>query len=338
MMRVLILFGGKSAEHEISIRSAQNIVEALNTERFEPVLVGIDHEGIWHQVESLPPKGTLNSLPILSIDQVFKDIDVVFPVLHGPLGEDGAIQGLLRIAGIPFVGPGVLGSAVNMDKDVEKRLLREAGLPVVNYIALRSPGLSYVEATAKLGATLFIKPANMGSSVGISKVTNETEYQAAIELAFLYDRKLVIEECIVGRELECGVLGNADPQASVIGEIMPNDEFYSYEAKYLKNDGARRTVPANLPKSVSDTLRQLALAAYTATECEGLARVDFFLQTDGSVVINELNTLPGFTNASMYPELWQASGLNYANLITRLLDLAIEHGEAEQRLLSEYQA
>jgi D-alanine-D-alanine ligase len=272
---------------------------------------------------------------------------VVFPILHGPYGEDGTVQGLLKLADIPFVGSGVLGSAVGMDKDVMKRLLRDAGIPVGAFLALRShePVPPYRELTEALGSPLFVKPANMGSSVGIGKVHTQEEYLPALRKAFLYDRKIVIEEYIKGRELECAVLGNEEPAASVPGEVIPRHEFYSYDAKYLDDQGAALVIPANLGEALTERVRRLAVKTFQVLGGEGLSRVDFFLREAGGnggggedgrqeILVNEINTIPGFTRISMYPKLWEASGLSYTELITRLIELAIDRFRKEQRLAS----
>jgi D-alanine-D-alanine ligase len=264
-------------------------------------------------------------------------LDVAFPILHGPFGEDGTVQGLLKLADIPYVGTGVLGSAVGMDKDVMKRLLRDAGIPIGKFLALRShePIPPYGEVTAVLGVPLFVKPANMGSSVGIRKVHNEGEYLPALEEAFRYDTKIVIEEFIKGRELECAVLGNEAPMASVPGEVISRHEFYSYDAKYLDEHGAALIIPADLDEALAARVRELAVKTFTTLCCEGLSRVDFFLREDATpgidaVVVNEINTMPGFTKISMYPKLWEAGGISYTCLISRLIELAIARFNKER--------
>ena len=358
-IRVGLLFGGKSAEHEISLRSAQNIVKALDTTIFEPVLIGIDKQGVWHlnnqahflleaesastiqlesgehQVTLLPHSAGGNLMS--STNQSLGAIDVVFPILHGPLGEDGTIQGLLRLADVPFVGSDVLGSAVGMDKDVMKRLLRDAGIPIAPFITLKahqSKTLSFDDATKKLGLPLFIKPANMGSSVGVSKVRNAKEYDAALVEAFKYDTKLLIESAIEGDEIECGILGNDDPKASIPGKIIPHSDFYSYEAKYIDPDGACLEIPANLSPEITAKVQEIAIAAFQALEAFGMARVDMFVTKSGEVLVNEINTIPGFTPSSMYPKLWEISGISYTDLITQLLKLAIERSNSQRTLSS----
>jgi D-alanine-D-alanine ligase len=251
------------------------------------------------------------------------------------LGEDGTIQGLFKLYNVPFVGPGVLGSAVAMDKDVAKRLFKEAGLPIGKFLVYSLTDknkVSFSEIKKSLGLPFFVKPANLGSSVGISKVKDEKEFKKAIRLAFDYDNKIVIEEFIEGKEIECAVLGNENPQASTVGEIIPNHDFYSYEAKYLDADGARMKIPADIPKSLIKKFQDLSIKAFKALSCEGIGRVDFFLTKDNEIYINEINTIPGFTSISMYPKLWEASGLSYAKLIDRVIELAIERHNKESRL------
>jgi D-alanine-D-alanine ligase len=265
-------------------------------------------------------------------------LDVVFPILHGPFGEDGTVQGLLKLANIPFVGAGVLGSAVGMDKDVMKRLLRDAGIPIAKFITLQKYSANEVafdEARDQLGLPLFIKPANLGSSVGIHKVRDREEFDRSVRDAFNYDNKVLIEECIVGREIECSVLGNDQPVASVLGEILPTHEFYSYEAKYLDESGAVLEIPAKLPQEISERIRQTALKTFSVLCCEGMARIDFFLRNGEEIIVNEINTIPGFTRISMYPKLWEASGLPYSELIDKLIGLALEKFEREKGLKTD---
>ncbi len=254
------------------------------------------------------------------------DVDVFFPITHGRLGEDGALQGLLELAGKPYVGADVYGSAICMDKDVSKRLLRAHGIPVAEYRAIRSPGeLNFENAVERLGCPLFVKPSREGSSLGVSKVGNAREYELALETAFAVDRKVLVEQAVSGREIECSVLGNEHPAAAeVLGEIIPRHEFYSYDAKYVDEEGAELIIPAKVEPEISRRIRNTAVDAFLCTECRGMARVDFFLKPDGSLVLNELNTLPGFTSISMYPKLWEASGLSYQRLLDRLIELAME--------------
>jgi D-alanine-D-alanine ligase len=360
-IRVGILFGGRSAEHEVSLQSAKNIIDAIDTNKYEVVLIGIDKKGQWHLneesrfllpvVESglaeLPQKGENlalvpgkedEQLVALSGQQRLGPLDVIFPVLHGPFGEDGTVQGLLKLANIAFVGAGVLGSAVGMDKDVMKRLLRDAGIPVARFIAVNrysSKQIGFDEVQVELGLPLFVKPANLGSSVGISRVKDSEEFERAVREALLYDHKILIEECIKGREIECSVLGNDNPIASIPGEILPRHEFYSYEAKYLDENGAVLEIPAKLPSETSERIRQLAIKTFTVLCCEGMARVDFFLRNGEEIIVNEINTIPGFTRISMYPKLWEATGISYSELIDRLIQLAIERFEREKGLKTD---
>lgn len=359
-LRVGILFGGKSAEHEISLLSAKNVVDALDRSKYEPVLIGIDKSGRW--VTSEPSKFLLNHTDpkrvalnkaesagvalvpqsegrLTGLDSAGLDssVDVVFPILHGPLGEDGAVQGLLKLANVPFVGAGVLGSAVGMDKDVMKRLLRDAGLPVPKFLVFgRGQKPDFAAVSKALGLPVFVKPANLGSSVGISKANDEASFHKAVATAFRYDTKIVIEENIKAREIECAVLGNQEPKASIPGEIVPTHEFYSYEAKYLDDNGARLEIPAKLDAATVKQVQELAVKTFQALNCEGMGRVDFFLTPDGKLYVNEINTIPGFTKISMYPKLWEASGIGYSALISHLIELAIERFQHEQTLSSSY--
>jgi len=357
-IRVGILFGGRSAEHEVSLQSAKNVVDALDKTKYEPVLIGIDKKGQWHisdkskylihaenpkliklnesKVEvGFIPGRTENQLMTADQGQGMSGLDVVFPILHGPLGEDGTIQGMLRLANLPYVGSAVLGSAVCMDKDVTKRLLAQAGLPICKFISVKkseASKLKFADVTKKLGLPIFVKPANMGSSVGVSKVKGENEFQDALRNAFQYDQKILIEEAVVGREIEVSILGNDNPITSVVGEIIPQSEFYSYEAKYIDENGALLEIPAKIDEKVASEVKSIAVKAFQVLECAGLARCDFFLCKDGKLLINELNTIPGFTKISMYPKLWEAAGISYSDLIDKLIQLAIERHAAESEL------
>jgi D-alanine-D-alanine ligase len=377
-LNVGILCGGKSAEHEVSLQSAKNIYEAMDRNKFNPILIGIEKNGRWvygahHKVSDfidhdddpkkiclkparrdaarrktvrqdtvlrqaalLPKSGGL--LSVSGDPPSTVKLDVIFPILHGPFGEDGTVQGLLKLAELPFVGPGVLGSAAGMDKDVMKRLFRDSGIPIGKFLVLRDgePVPSFAETAGKLGTPVFVKPANMGSSVGISKVRNEDEFRAAVTNAFRYDTKIILEENIPGREIECSVLGNEDPRASLPGEVRAAKDFYSYEAKYLDAAGAALEIPAKLPETAVRKIQALAIRAFQALECQGLSRVDFFLTDSGEVVVNEINTMPGFTKISMYPKLWEAGGLGYTELITRLIELAVARFKKEQKLKTSY--
>ena len=357
--RVGIIFGGRSAEHEVSLQSAKNILDALDKERFDVSLIGIDQQGLWHLCDTAgfllnaddPKRIALDtSGPLLSVvpgaehgqlvaadGQQLPQIDVVFPIVHGTLGEDGTLQGLLRTLNLPFAGPGVLGSAAAMDKDVAKRLLRDAGLAVAPFVCLNrvtAAQTGYDALVAQLGTPLFVKPANQGSSVGVSKVRNAAEYATALALALSFDHKVLVEAAIVGREIECAVLGNEIPEASVCGEVVVHDDFYAYDTKYISASGAETVIPADIPADAQARIRDIAKRAYQALDCIGMARVDVFLTATGEVVINELNTLPGFTRISMYPKLWGASGLCYTALITRLVELALERHAGDKALRS----
>ncbi len=361
-IRVAVLFGGRSAEHEVSLQSARSIIDALDRDKYDVLLIGINKEGQWYLndasrflLKADNPKlvklnngagtsvalvpGQKNELIDLSDKKPAGKIDVVFPVLHGPFGEDGTVQGLLKLANIPFVGSGVLGSAVGMDKDVMKRLLRDAGIPTAKFLVVHKHQLGklrYGEVESLIGCPMFVKPANLGSSVGIRKVKSQAEFMPACQEAFAFDRKILIEEFVEGREIECSVLGNDDPVASLPGEIIPQHEFYSYEAKYIDEKGALLKIPAELPAETVERVKELAVASFKALCCEGMARVDMFLAPDGRIKVNEINTIPGFTKISMYPKLWEASGIPYKELIDRLIRLAIERFEQEQALKTSH--
>lgn len=358
-LRVGIIFGGKSAEHEVSLQSAKNVIAALDKKKYEPVLIGIDKAGRWRLGEGTrfllnaedPKLIKLNrgrdvaiapgrDAQLMALSGAAPGVlDVVFPVLHGTYGEDGTMQGLLKLLDVPFVGPGVLGSALGMDKDAAKRLLRDAGIPVAKFLAFQSferRNIRFAEVKKALSLPLFVKPANLGSSVGISKVKTEKDFAPAVALALKYDTKILIEESVTGREIECAVLGNDRPVASVPGEVKPTHEFYSYEAKYIDEHGAGLEIPAKLPASAVKKVQALAVKAFTTLCCEGMARVDFFLKKNGELLVNEINTIPGFTKISMYPKLWQASGVSYPELIDRLIRLAIERHAKEDKLKTTY--
>jgi len=319
-IRVAVLFGGKSAEHEVSIRSAKNVVAALDPKKYDVTEIKISKTARWIPSESF-----------------FNSVDVVFPVLHGPFGEDGTVQGLLKLADIPFVGPSVLGSAIGMDKDVQKRLLRDANIPVGDFlVATKTDPVSFITSKKKLGLPLFIKPANMGSSVGVYKVNTKKAFDDALTNAFKFDTKVMIEEFIKGRELECAVLGNEDPRASVVGEIIPHHEFYSYDAKYIDDNGAGLEIPAKISKAIQKKIQTLAVQTFKTLACEGMSRVDFFLKKNGDVVVNEINTIPGFTSISMYPKLWEASGIPPKKLVDTLIALAIARFKRDAKLKTSY--
>lgn len=348
-LKVGVIFGGRSSEHEISLISAQNIIEALDKDKYEVIPIGITREGRWllgNSSELLlnssnPKLVKLNQAETKDIALVSREnstelvnlengndldtLDVVFPVFHGVNGEDGAIQGLLKMANLPFVGCDILGSAVGMDKDVMKRLLRDAHIPIAKFITFYSPAeVNFDEVTKEFGLPLFVKPANTGSSIGISKAHDEKEFDKAVKEAFRYDKKIVIEEAIQGREIEVSVLGNENPLVSLPGEVIPHHEFYDFEAKYIDENGAALEIPAKLSDDLVVKIQEIAIKTFKVLCGEGMARVDGFLTESGEFVINEVNTIPGFTKISMYPKLWEATGVSYTKLLDKLIELAIE--------------
>ena len=359
-LRVLLVFGGRSAEHEVSVVSAASVAKALDPSRYDVVTVGIDKEGRWHLLSGPPalPAGPSDELPSVADDAGSEvalarepgtrelvgqrgerqPFDVVFPILHGPFGEDGTIQGLLEMAGIPYVGAGVLASAVGMDKAVQKTLFQAAGLQVAPHVVVterewREDPEALEAKASDLGYPVFAKPAALGSSVGITKVHEQEHLAGAMDEAFRYGRKALVERSMEGaREIELSVLGNDDPVASVAGEIVPKGhEFYDYEAKYIDESGAQLVIPADLAPETLEEAQRIAVAAFRAIDCAGMARVDLFLMPDGELYVNEINTIPGFTQISMYPKLWEASGLPYEELVDRLVRLAMERQAAEAR-------
>ena len=310
-LQVAVVYGGRSGEHEISIRSAKAILQHIDRSKYDVVEYFIDKDGKW------------SPEPILPEPAAQPDIDVVFPILHGTFGEDGTVQGLLEMADLAYVGAGVMASAVSMDKEMMKRVCLAQALPFVDYVAVTREKPELDEILRRLPFPMFVKPANLGSSVGISKARNRQELEAAIQLAGEYDRKIIVERGIIGRELECAVLGNEAPVASLPCEILPSREFYDYEDKYLLN-AAETKVPADLPHEKTEELRALAVGCYRAVECEGMARVDFFLETaTDRLYINEINTIPGFTSISMYPKMWEHSGIPFPALLDELIELAL---------------
>lgn len=356
--KIAVLFGGKSAEHEISLMSAKNIVKALDPLRYDVLLVGITPQGHWRYLED--PKLLLSSGKLtqfledqphtkevlvapgrgaktLVIDGKPHEVDVVFPVLHGPYGEDGTIQGMLKLLDLPYVGPDILASSACMDKEIMKRLLQSSGIDVAKWVTIHhyeKGKWSYAQVAKELGPTLFIKPANMGSSIGVHKVTSEATFKAALADAFLYDNKVLVEEQIVAQEIECSVLGNENPKASLPGEVIvqSKDGFYSYDAKYVDDNGAITKIPAELKEDLIKRIQQTAVSAFKALSCEGLSRVDMFVTSDERIYVNELNTIPGFTNISMYPKMWEATGLKYADLLDELIAFAIARFERDKKL------
>jgi D-alanine-D-alanine ligase len=389
-LKVGVLFGGRSGEHEISLLSAASVLKAIDPQKYEDVTIGITKEGRWvtsghaekllrgeavhedhgRHLRAGDPQATASAAVLAKGDAVIVppmpqsdslvpfesaaraadhgiNVDVIFPVLHGTFGEDGTIQGLLELADIPYVGAGVLGSAAGMDKDIMKRLFAAAGLAIVKHVTIlraqweKEPKKVIKEVESKLRYPVFVKPANLGSSVGISKARERKELGPAIEEAASYDRKIVIEQGVGGkkhkaRELECSVLGNDDPKSSIAGEIVPAAEFYDYQAKYL-DEGSQLIIPAKLPKKQMKQLQEMAVKGFQAVDCSGLARVDFLMDPkSGRIYLNEINTMPGFTSISMYPKLWAASGIPYPELIDRLLQLALErHAEKKRNRYSK---
>ena len=356
-LKIGVLFGGKSAEHEVSLQSAKNVINSLDKNKYDVVPIGINKQGKWllndtssYLLNSNNPKliklnnsskevalyaeskGAITNINTPQVKDAQNKIDVIIPILHGPFGEDGSMQGLLKLAGVPFVGPSVLGSAVGMDKDIMKRLLRDAGIPIGKFITMKDgEKISFIKIRKELGLPLFIKPANMGSSIGVSKARNEKEFKAAIKDAFQFDSKILVEENINGREIECAVLGNDVPMASLPGEIIANQDFYSYDAKYI-DEGSVAEIPAKMDKKTLKKIQEMSIKTFQVLSCEGLARVDFFLTKSGKIYVNEINTMPGFTNISMYPKLWEASGLPQTKLLDRLIELAIERFNKEKKL------
>jgi D-alanine-D-alanine ligase len=366
-LRVAILFGGRSGEHAVSLRSAASIIEAMDKDKYEVIPVGISEEGQWfaggNPMQALEeknlPGGCYLSVMIpdphepglLLLDPADKNnckgfipLDLVFPVLHGPYGEDGTVQGLLELANLPYVGAGVLSSAAGMDKAVMKILFQEKGLPVGDYLYFKAHSWAEEKETIlklveeRLGYPCFVKPANLGSSVGVSKAAHRKELIQAIEAALRYDFKVIIEAFISGREIECSVLGDEEPIASIPGEIKPCNEFYDYEAKYL-NDRSELIIPAPLAPEIEEKIKEYAVQSFLAVECSGLGRVDLFYEEESQeIIVNEINTIPGFTTISMYPKLWEASGIPYSELIDRLIKIALKRFRLKQKLITSYGA
>ena len=352
---VLVLFGGRSAEHEVSIESATSVINALEERKYSVIPVAISKTGKWlsparsarllgrvNKKLDAPKRELVGSGPRAALIPVDPNrpgrVDVVFPVLHGPFGEDGTVQGLLELADVPYVGSGVTGSAVGMDKDLLKRIFRDAGLPVVRFVSVpRSTWRKSRRAVMKdiqshFRYPVFVKPACLGSSVGISKVKTPRQLGTAVDRAARFDTKILVEQGIDARELECSVLGNEDPEASCVGEVIPGGEFYDYNEKYIR-DTTTLVIPAEIRPKVSEDVRRLSVAAFKAADCAGLARVDFLMQRrPGKLYVSELNTMPGFTTISMYPKLWEHSGLPYHKLLDRLIRLAVERHKARAHL------
>jgi D-alanine-D-alanine ligase len=346
-LRVAVVMGGRSSEHEISLASAASVLEALDPARYEIVTVEIGRDGRWQLGPALPSRelersgsrpeleahrddSAAGTLPVPSADSVpatLAAVDVVLPILHGPFGEDGTVQGLLELANVPYVGPGVAASALCMDKDLFKSVMRDHGIPVTRNVTLRSPD----ELENPFGYPVFVKPARLGSSVGITKAYGPEELEEAVALAFRHDDKVLVEEFVPGVEVECSVLGNRDPLASLPGEIVAHADWYDYSAKYDEG-GMELIVPPRVPHETIERVRELAVRSFVASECEGMARVDFFVRQSGEVVVNELNTIPGFTSTSVYAKLFEASGIPYQELVDRLIQLALERHERRSRL------
>jgi D-alanine-D-alanine ligase len=348
-LRIGVLFGGRSGEHEVSLASAASVVRGMDPDKYEPVPIGITKEGHWligAGAQKMLPEVLKGGQRVMMTadpsDAVLvrldgsggQRVDVVFPVMHGTYGEDGTIQGLLDLAGLPFVGAGVLGSAIGMDKDVAKRLLQVARIPVVPWITVqradweRDPKAIRIAIEKKFNYPVFVKPATLGSSVGMTKVHSSAELVPALNLAAEFAMKILVERCVIAREIEVSVLGNHDPKASVPGEIVPHREFYDYAAKYLE-EGTQLLIPAKLKTAQLKKIQRTAVDAFRALELSGMARVDFFLEKKGGkIYLNEVNTIPGFTSISMYPKLWEASGIPFRELIDKLIDLALDqHAE-----------
>lgn len=361
-LKIGVLFGGRSAEHEVSLVSAASIIHALDEKKYDIIPIGITHEGRWlsavNAVQLLKNRESVSQLPehillpdprkqsLINISNAFpqsaQQIDVLFPVIHGTGGEDGTIQGLLELADIPYVGAGVLGSAVGMDKVVAKQLLLHAKIPTAPGVWFsvfeyrKNPKEQIVKIEKTLRYPCFVKPPNQGSSVGISKATNRKELLSAIEIAAQYDQKILVEKAVLKpREIELSVLGNEEPKVSLPGEIISSNEFYDYDAKYVDGKSVA-VIPAKLPKLLVKNIQQCAIAAFKVLECSGMARVDFLVQKNGKFFLNEINTIPGFTSISMYPKLWEASGLSYSELLDTLIQLAIERHEKKKKLKTLY--
>jgi len=344
LLSILVLCGGQSTEHEISLLSAKNVMEQLDLKKYHVSVAKIDHDGTWyyfkntqdyfshshsHPIHILPGQKT----PFFAENKPIP-VDCIFPVLHGTNGEDGTVQGLFEILQIPYVAADCLGSAIAMDKDIAKQLMRAAGIPVVDWKIIHQSDstINYDDIKKQLGETVFIKPNSLGSSVGVKKAVDEKSFYAAIEDAFRYDDYILIEKAIIGREIECSVLGNEHPKASLPGEIINHTEFYSYEAKYLDDAAATVKTPAHLSSELVLQFQTLAIKAFQTLRCSGMARVDFFLDNNNKIYINEINTIPGFTNISMYPKNWEASGLSYPALLDELIRLGIKRFERKKML------
>lgn len=360
-LNVAILFGGKSAEHEVALQSARNIIQNIDRNKYNITLIGIDKEGCWHlhdeanyllhaddpkAIELGPKKDCVALIPqdaakeLISLVDPKKEhpIDLVFPVLHGPFGEDGTVQGFLKLAGIPFVGADVLGSAICMDKDISKRLLRDAGIPIADFLVLEKhnrDALSFEQVVERLSLPFFVKPANLGSSIGITKVKNREQWDHALELAFSYDRKILIERMIPGREIQFAVIGNEEPITSLPCSIVPRGEFHSYISKYIDAQGSEFIIPVPLEKPLLEKMQKMAIHAYKTLCCEGMARVDMFLTPEGECYLNEINTIPGLTRISPYSKMWIASGYSMTQIIDLLIQYALSRFQDQRELRSD---
>jgi D-alanine-D-alanine ligase len=355
-----IIYGGKSTEHEVSIRSARNIAKAIDNQQYNTLLIAISKSGKWYiktvnelntenvvkeggNQLALLPGATKDNIITIADQKTIGEVNVIFPIVHGTGGEDGSLQGLFKTMNIAFVGPGIVGSALCIDKEVAKRILNEAGIINSKFLCFRKSQralINFEEAEQTLGIPMYIKPPNLGSSVGISKVKNKEEFDKAIDLALQFDRKVLIEQNIVGREIECAVMGNNVVKASPVGEVVTNEQshtFYDYSAKYTDATGSVTMIPADMPAETQTKIREIAVKAYKALCCEGMARVDVFLTSNGEIYVNEVNTLPGFTDISMYPKLWGVAGVSYPEVISKLLQLALDRHEEENAMLTSFE-
>lgn len=354
-----IIYGGKSVEHEVSLQSAKSVYDAIDREKFIPILIGVNKEGRWSisdedsflyypqdinrvklkessKYVAIVPGAEKSQFINITERIKFDQIDVIFPIIHGNMGEDGTLQGILNSICTPYVGCDVIGSAICMDKDVSKRLMQSVGIRVArgySFTANQRNDIKYELLTSILGKTLFVKPANSGSSVGVSKVTSKDSLDNAINLAFQFDNKIIIEELIIGREIEFSVLGNENPIVSLPGEVIINSDLYSYKEKYQDKSNSKFIIPAKINESKIKQMQEVSVLAYKTLQCQGLARIDFFLTDNGDFFINEINTLPGLTESNIYPKLWAVSGITYSNLITRLIELAIERFNQKESLI-----
>lgn len=358
-LRVAILCGGASPEHEVSLQSASNILQFIDRDKYEVILIVIDKAGKWYlaneadylldaddprKIRLKPQQQELALVPGKGKQQIYNlstqaflpGLDIIFPVMHGTGAEDGVLQGIMKALNVAFVGAGIAGSAICIDKDLTKRLLKQAGLNITPFMCMQrheKDSFSYEQIVQNLGSPFFVKAACQGSSIGVMMVNNQAEYEEAINCAFSYDHKILLEKNVDGREIECAVLGNDTPKASLCGELVRvQDKFYSYDAKYLSSESYRVKIPAELPTSIHKELQEQAVLAFKVLECVGLARVDFFVTNDNEIIVNEVNTLPGFTNISMYPKLWEATSINYADLIDKLLELAMDKAQQDALL------